>query len=50
MFDRDAVARRIVSSRLENAWMLILFPAAVPPGPPLCLELGALPIRPFYNT
>jgi len=41
---------RIVSLRLENARMLALFPVGNPPGLPLCLELGALPITPFYNT
>jgi len=41
---------RIVDSRLENARRLALFPAAVLPGLPLCIELGALPIKPFYNT
>jgi hypothetical protein len=47
---RDADARRIVSSLLENSRTFALFPAALLPVPPLCLELGALPIRPFYNT
>ena len=41
---------RIVGSRLENSRMLCVFPAALLPGPPLCIELGALPITPFYNT
>ena len=41
---------RIGGSQLESARMLALFPAALLPGLPLCIELGALPITPFYNT
>jgi hypothetical protein len=47
---RAADARRMVSSRLEISRTIALFPTVNLPGPPLCLESGALPIRLFYNT